>query len=75
MPTTIGSLVAFVALLTPGFVYLARLETRIPSKRHSPLRETATVVSASLLFNGIVAVVFAVIRYLWPGMTPDVGAS
>ena len=74
MPTTIGSLVVFIAFLTPGFVYLARRETRFPSKRYSTLRETATVVSASLLFNMIVVGVFAVIRYLWPDITPDVGA-
>ena len=74
MPTTIGSLVVFIAFLTPGFVYLARRETRFPTKRYSTIRETSTVVSTSLLFNGIVVGVFTVMRYLWPGITPNVGA-
>lgn len=73
MPTTIGSLVVFVAFLTPGFVYLTRLETRFPSRKLSVLRETATVVSASLLFNVISGGAFAAVRTLWPGITPDVG--
>ncbi len=74
MPTTLGSLLVFVAFLTPGFVYLERRETRFPSKKHTALRETATVVSTSLLFNGIVVGVFTFIRYLCPALTPDVAA-
>ena len=74
MPTTISSLFVFVALLTPGFVYLTRTETRLPGRRYSPLRETATVLSASLITNSIVLAVFAVFRSIRPGDTPDVGA-
>ena len=37
------------------------------------LRETATVVSASLLFNVISGGAFAAVRTLWPGVTPDMG--
>ena len=74
MPTTISSLVVFVALLTPGFVYLARTETRLPGQRYSPLRETATIVSASLLVDGFVLAVFAAVRYLCPDITPDIGS-
>ncbi len=74
MPTTIGSLVVFIAFLTPGFVYLARLETRFPSRTYTALRETAMVVSTSLLFNGLAVGVFTVIRFLLPVITPDVGA-
>lgn len=74
MPTTIGSLVVFIAFLTPGFLYLARLETRFPSRSYTALRETAMVVSTSLLFNGLVVGVFTVIRFLLPALTPDVGA-
>ena len=74
MPTTISSLVVFVALLTPGFVYLTRTETRLPGQRYSPLRETATIVSASLLVDGFVLAVFAAVRYLCPDITPDIGA-
>jgi len=74
LPTTIGSLVVFIAFLTPGFVYLTRLETRFPSRSYTALRETGMVVSTSLLFNGLVVGVFTVIRFLLPAITPDVGA-
>ena len=74
MPTTIGSLLVFVALLTPGFVYLTRTETRLPGRRYSALRETATVVSASLTANLSVLAAFWIVRYLWPHGTPDVEA-
>ena len=74
MPTTISSIFVFIALLTPGFVYLTRTETRLPGRRYSPLREMATVVSASLVTNSIVLAVFAVLRSIRPGDTPDVGA-
>lgn len=74
MPTTISSLLVFVALLTPGFVYLTRSETRIPGQRHSALRETASIVSASLVTYGFVLVAFGIARWRWPDLTPDVGA-
>ncbi len=74
MPTTISSIFFFVAFLTPGFVYLTRTETRLPGRRYSPLRETATVLSTSLVTNTIVLAVFAALRSLRPGETPDVGA-
>lgn len=74
MPTTISSIFVFVAFLTPGFVYLTRTETRLPGRRYSPLRETATVLSASLVTNSIVLALFAVVRSMWPTITPDVGA-
>jgi len=74
VPTTISSIFVFVAFLTPGFVYLTRTETRLPGRRYSPLRETATVLSASLITNSIVLAAFAVLRSTRPGDTPDVAA-
>lgn len=64
----------FVVFLTPGFVYLVRTETRLPEKRYSPLRETVTIMAVSLAVNAVVLAVFAVLRGLWPAITPDVGA-
>jgi len=58
MPTTIGSLLIFVAALTPGFVYLMRTETRLPGRRYTPVRESALIVSASLAAFGVVFIVF-----------------
>ncbi len=74
MPTTLSGLLVFVALLTPGFVYLTRTETRLPGQRYSALRETAAVVSASLVSNGLTLAGFGIVRALAPDITPDVGA-
>ena len=74
MPVTIGGLLLFVVLLTPGFVYLAITETRLPRRQYTALRETGRIVSVSLLANGLVLGVFGGIRSLWPTATPDVGA-
>lgn len=74
MPTTIGGLLLFVVLLTPGFVYLAITETRLPRRHYTALRETGRIVSVSLLTNAVALGVFAGIRWILPEATPDVGA-
>ncbi len=74
MPTTISSLFVFVAILTPGFVYLTRTETRLPGRRYSALRETASIVSVSVATNAVVLVGFWIVRSVLSGITPDVGA-
>ncbi len=73
MPTTIGSLLIFVAALTPGFVYLMRTETRLPGRRYTPVRESALIVSASLAAFGVVFIFIWVARGAFPTHTPDVG--
>lgn len=73
MPTTIGSLLVFVAALTPGFVFLMRTETRLPGRRYTPVRETALIVSASLAAYGVVLFFFWIARGALPTHTPDVG--
>ena len=74
MPTTVSGLLLFVALLTPGFVYLVRTESRLPGQQYTVLRETALVVSFSLLANTLALGLFGIFRTLWPGGTPDTGA-
>jgi len=74
MPTTVSSIFIFVALLMPGFVYLARTESRLPGQQYTALRETASIVSASLLSNILVLAAFEIVRTVWPGGTPDAGA-
>jgi len=74
MPTTVSSIFIFVALLVPGFVYLARTESRLPGQQYTALRETASIVSASLFSNLVVLAVFGILRASWPAATPDVGA-
>lgn len=73
MPTTVSGLLLFVALLTPGFVYLVRTESRLPGQRYTVLRETALVVSVSLLANSLVLGLLGILRSLWPSGTPDTG--
>ena len=74
MPTTITGLLIFVALLTPGFVYASRVETRFPGQDYSGLREAASVVWVSLRVNGVVLAGFAALRWRWPALAPDLGA-
>lgn len=74
MPTTVSGLLLFVALLTPGLVYLVRTETRLPGRQYTVLRETALVVSVSLLANTLVLGLFGILRTLWSGGTPDPGS-
>lgn len=74
MPSTLGGLVLFTALMIPGFVFLERRETRLPGREYSSLREVATVLIASLWINAVVLLAFGVARAFLPKATPDVGA-
>jgi hypothetical protein len=74
MPTTLTGLLLFVVLLLPGFAYLVGKERHGTERRVSPFRETVAIVAASITSELVVLVAFAVIRVLWPSITPDVGA-
>jgi Family of unknown function (DUF6338) len=74
MPTTLTGLLLFVVLLLPGIAYVVGRERHTAGQQFSAFRETAIVVAASVSFELIVLVAFAVIRTVWPGNTPDVGA-
>lgn len=73
MPTTLSSIVVFVSLLVPGFVYLNRIESHLPGRKFTALRETASVVTTSLLTNTLTLALFGLLRILSPKETPDVG--
>lgn len=74
MPTTLTGLLLFVVLLLPGFAYLVGKE-RHGTERHTlPFRETIAVVAASVTSEMVVLGLFAIIRWLRPTWTPDVGA-
>ncbi|WP_370943285.1 DUF6338 family protein [Amycolatopsis sp. cg5] len=60
MPSTLTGLLLFVTLLLPGFAYLVGRERVGTSRRASPLRETVSIVAAS------VSAELAVIVGLWP---------
>lgn len=74
MPTTLTGLLVFVVLLLPGFAYVVGRDRHASRNQISAFRETAVVVAASVSFELVVLVVFAIIRTVWPGNTPDVGA-
>lgn len=74
MPTTLSSLLIFVVLLLPGFAYLVGKECHGTERHTSPFRETVAIVAASVASEAAVLVMFAVLRWLRPSWTPDVGA-
>jgi Family of unknown function (DUF6338) len=74
MPTSLVGLVLFVVLLAPGMVYVRRRERQRAATRVSALRETTTIVLASVTCEVLVAGLLAVARVAWPPGTPDVGA-
>jgi hypothetical protein len=74
MPSTFTGLLLFIVLLLPGFAYLVGKERHTTGQRLSAFRETAAVVAASVSFELIVLVLFAIVRTVWPSGTPDVGA-
>jgi hypothetical protein len=74
MPTTLTGLLLFVVLLLPGFAYVVGKERNGTGQQATPFRETAAVIAASVTFELIVLAIFAIIRTLWPSLTPDVGS-
>lgn len=74
MPTTLTGLLLFVVLLLPGFAYVVGKERNGTGQQPTSFRETAAVVAASVTFELVVLLVFAIIRTIWPHLTPDVGA-
>jgi hypothetical protein len=72
VPTTLVGLFVFVAFLVPGFVQYVQRRRRVPQRSLSPLVETATLLTTSLLTNAIVLALFGVFRSVWPGHSPDV---
>jgi hypothetical protein len=74
VPDSLLGLALFVALLSPGFVYLQARERRHPGLDYSVLRETSVVVVTSVVTTSIAAGLLWVARAIAPGLTPDVGS-
>jgi hypothetical protein len=72
MPTTVGGLFIFAALLVPGFIHYVQRRARIPQRTLSPLVETATLTTISIATNLAAIGVFGVLRAVLPQHTPDV---
>lgn len=72
MPTTFTGLLVFLALLAPGFAFLVVFERGArPTLERSVLRETATIVLASLACNTAAGVLFALARHCGWFKTPS----
>lgn len=74
MPTTPLALVLLVAVLLPGFAFLARRERRHPAAIVTPLREIANILVVSATANVAVGGGVWLARAVWPASTPDIGA-
>lgn len=74
IPTTLTSVLLFLAALGPGFIYVRRVETLEARYKVSAFRETASIVITSLAFLAVALVAFTVLRTLFPAHTPDIGA-
>lgn len=72
MPTTVISLVIFIAFLLPGFVFFLQRGRSPTIPKPSPLVETISFFAVSLLTNMIAALVFGLIRIVFGHHTPDI---
>jgi len=72
VPTTAAELFIFAALLAPGFIHYVQRRRAVPQRTLSPLVETATLTTVSILTNLVALGVFSLIRMALPEHTPDV---
>jgi uncharacterized membrane protein len=75
IPSDLTGLLLFVILLLPGFAYNSVRARRRPDRQLTSLQETVIIVTASLAALVVTGLVFAIIRVLLPGVTPDVRAA
>lgn len=73
MPTTLTGLALLIVMLLPGFAFVVARERAGTDRRPTPFRESGAVVFASVVAELVTLVIFALIRGLWPRVTPDVG--
>ncbi len=62
MPATVGSLVAFLLLITPGLVFELLRENSRPGRVRSTFRETSVIVVASVVFSSVALFVLVIAR-------------
>ena len=72
MPTTVVSLVIFIAFLFPGFVFFLQRGRSPVKPKLSPLAETVSFLAVSVLTNLVAVVVFAALRLVLSRHTPDI---
>ncbi len=75
MPTTALGLIVFVAFLVPGFISYSQRRQLTITPKVSPLMETASIVTISLVTNLAALSLLVVARLLWgEEVAPDVRA-
>lgn len=75
IPSDLIGLILFVILLLPGFAYNSVRARRRPDRQLTTLQETVIIVTTSLVALAATGVIFATIRALLPGVTPDVRSA
>lgn len=73
MPTTLTGLILFVVLLMPGFAYLVGKERSGTERKMTAFRDTVSIVTASIVSEVVILVIFSIIREVAPAMGPNVG--
>jgi hypothetical protein len=74
MPTSLTTLVLLLILLGPGFCFVAGRERKYPASRQSSFRESVNIAAASIILNAVAIGLFALLRILFPNVTPNIGA-
>lgn len=76
IPSSAIGLLLFVALLAPGLApglaYVLRHEQVVPAQSLSAFRETLRVVFMSVACLTVTGLLFAALRWILPGLTPNV---
>jgi hypothetical protein len=75
IPTSLTGLFLFLVALLPGFIFLVLREQHRPSKKLSPLRETATVLLVSILSYVPVLIAVVVLAFFWPSFNAGLGGA
>lgn len=74
MPDTFLGLLIFVVFLAPGISFFLVKESRRPQRELSAFRETALVVLAGVVCNGLALLGLLIVREFEPRLTPDLAA-
>lgn len=73
MPTTLLGLAILLATVVPGLGYRLGRESRHPARDFAGFRETVSLVFAGIIATILALYTFALIRWIIPAHTPDVG--
>jgi hypothetical protein len=73
VPSSLLGLALFVVLLAPGLAYVLRHEQVVPARAYSGFRESLRVIFVSVACLTVTALLLALLRGLFPAITPDVG--